>query len=224
MDATISQLDPEYLAGLPSHLAEEVRQQLSATAGTAGPKPDDAFAALMNSARSPNKAQEVSVVTPIKGKKRGRPPKNSPRFIKKSTKPVIEKTPANRELFKAEQPPSGAERDAESFASLEKEEMMEEPSLEGATSLDDVRSLLKQWVRHSPSTPTEDDLSTVATYFRALVRTRRPDVADLLLRMLDRITRGSADGWRGAFDDIMNNVQEEMKEYFGYRLYFNAAR
>ena len=94
LDATFSQLDPEVLAALPEELRAEVEQEYSRHRPKRVPTPaasamtTTAFDRIMNSKQQQQLQQEgpdSRNATPTK-KKRGRPRKNSPRFIKRSNK------------------------------------------------------------------------------------------------------------------------------------------
>ncbi len=236
LNATISQLDPEYLSELPPEIAEEVRRDLiNAKRGGEGaqrpppPPPPDAFSALMMSSKSPPK----KAATPTGRKKRGRPAKNSPRFIKSSAKTQAAK--ASKGLFKEESPVKGLktaslarqeeahveEGETKDVVVAHKQEEEEEANLEGETELEGVRSLLKQWLLAFPNGPTSDDLSTVSKYFRQLVKQKlRIDLAPPLLRMLERLTGKPtmSDSWAEAYRAVVDAVQDEMALVFGYKL------
>ena len=94
VDATFSQLDPEVLAALPEELRAEVEQEYSRHRPKRVPTPaasamtTTAFDRIMSSKQQQQLQQEgpdSRNATPTK-KKRGRPRKNSPRFIKRSNK------------------------------------------------------------------------------------------------------------------------------------------
>ena len=93
LDATFSQLDPDVLAALPEELRAEVEHEYSRQRPKRVPTPNastatTAFDRIMNSKQQQQLQQEGTDsrnATPTK-KKRGRPRKNSPRFIKRSNK------------------------------------------------------------------------------------------------------------------------------------------
>ncbi len=223
LNATISQLDPEYLAELPEDIAEEVKQQLMGAKVLEKQREQqrtaNAFDALMG--RSPPKKP----ATPVRGKKRGRPAKNSPRFVKKTTTTTKERIEAGarKTLFETEEPEDeveGGKAEEKGRDDEEKEEEEEEANLEGETEVDGVRRLLKLWLSSSPSTgPTADDVSTVCAYFSRLVRQRaRLDRAPPLLRTLERLTGRMATGWGEACGQIVSSVQKEMVDVYGHKM------
>ena len=85
LEVTFSQLDPDVLAALPEDLRAEVRQEYSRPpkTETASSAAATAFDKMMNSKQE--SAVDSRNATPTH-RKRGRPRKNSPRFIKKSNK------------------------------------------------------------------------------------------------------------------------------------------
>ncbi len=220
LEATFSQLDPEYLAELPDDIAKEVQEELAAAKkskeAAAGSNKPNAFDALMTvSTKSPSRQ------TPSKrgpGGKRGRPPKNSPRFIKNRTK--TSPKGASRELFvdKINQELEG-ERDevAESIATIEPRECPC-PSLNGRTDLEGVRELLRLWLRVT-TCPTEDDVGTVSDFMRQLVRHKRTMYdAVILLRTLLRRAETMSEEWQLAAKTVATAASEEVMRVQGCRL------
>ena len=96
---------------------------------------------------------EASSPTKVVGKRRGRPPKNSPRFIKKSTKTlkVSPKTPpkAQKSLFDEKM----ADQDSNSndiFGAQEEKvalEVAKVATLDGRRSIEELRPLFRAWIR-----------------------------------------------------------------------------
>ena len=100
---------------------------------------------------------EASSPTKVLGKRRGRPPKNSPRFIKKSTKTlkVSPKTPpkAQKSLFDEKM----ADQDSNSndiFGAQEEKvalevalEVAKVATLDGRRSIEELRPLFRAWIR-----------------------------------------------------------------------------
>lgn len=100
LQISFSQVDPDYLAALPKEMVEELEQELKESKRRAERAEETemmpevtAFDKLMESTKSPAKA----MVSPARRAKRGRPAKNSPRFIKSSKRQ--QQTSVSRPLF-----------------------------------------------------------------------------------------------------------------------------
>ena len=97
------------------------------------------------------------------------------------------------------------------------------PSLCGAVSISEVRSLLKEWI-HSVPEPQEEDLNQVKDYMTSLVLQRNLEQVFYLLRFLFRVTdkgnskNHSVSKWGLASKDISNHIQSVVSSVHGATL------
>ena len=103
-------------------------------------RPKSAFDALM--------AKKQKSPENIAGKKRGRPTKNSPRFIKKSNKNLVKSsTPLpKRSLNFHEENSNQSENLENEMEKLKVEEPPIEICLNGKSELSDIRKLFREWI------------------------------------------------------------------------------
>lgn len=212
-EMTFSQLDPEFLAALPEEMVDELRQQYARTSVQA---PETAFDMIMK--------PKIAPTTPIKTppKKRGRPPKNSPRFIKRSrnSNPVITPPKINIEIPMEKHGNDENPRDPQLKEEVANE-IPEKPraNLEGFRDIADLRKILGQWL--STDTPTQDDTMTVAAFFQELIDEKDLETVSFLLKMIHRLTRSKSREWKKAYESIVDKIQLTMIQYYGYKLSTN---
>ncbi|TRY61780.1 hypothetical protein TCAL_06254 [Tigriopus californicus] len=204
---TFSQLDPEFLAALPEEMVDELREQYSRSSL---PAPETAFDMIMK----PKAAPTTPVKTPPK--KRGRPPKNSPRFIKRSrnSNPAITPPKISKDVQ--------IEGDSSRDAPMEEEVVIPEKTqanLEGFRDMADLRTVLGQWL--TTDIPTPDDTSTVAAFFQELIDEKDLEKVSFLLKLIHRLTRSKSGDWKRAYTLIVEKVQMTMIEHYGYQLSTN---
>ena len=216
LDVTLSQVDSDYLAALPKDIAEELKRDLASKSqmNTRSAATTAFDRIMMQATKSPIKQ------TPPKPR-RGRPPKNSPSFIKNSKK--VQGNPKKLFEDETEQPPNKhdvieeiidyVDNDEEG---VEVEEKPDIPNLNGLSELNDVRSLLREWL----STPksTDDDIETVSKYFKELVQGEQLEQLVLLLKLMHRKCKNLDNHWQERYLQIEQNVQCDMKNTFGYFL------
>ena len=81
------------------------------------------------------------------------------------------------------------------------------PNLCGATSLDEVKDLMKQWMAFSPE-PNQEDLAMFSSYLIELIEDKNLEQPFLLLRFLLRhVKRIGQRSWELAVKEITSNVQ-----------------
>jgi DNA repair protein REV1 len=218
-DFSFSQLDPEVLAALPEELRAEVRQQYSRPSRPTA----TAFDKIMSTNQIPVEAEKSA--TPTKNI-RGRPPKNSPNFIKRSNK-VTAASVASRALFDAPETIAAVEEKKEMVeAQIEPQRTSPETlrankaSLEGAREVPEVRDLLRTWLK-STSAPTDDDIGTVAKFLRELVDEGELESVHVLLKFLLRNT-ASMEEWRVGCTRIVDTVQAGVVSKHGCKLYIRS--
>jgi len=249
-DVSFSQIDPSFLEALPDDLKAELEEQLrgekSNKAAATAAASETAFTRLMAKARtSPgNKANspQAPAAQPQRSKKRGRPSKNSPRFVKSSAKKLkvtSGQPPVRRALFEgdnkdakenrvlptttaaADLPPKTTEKCPE--LTVEPEVLAAPPkaNLEGNRSLGDLRPLYRAWVR-STEQPTEDDTDTVSKFLCDVVRESDLDTVYMSFKSLRRLCSDSnSPDWNRAYNTIVENVQQTMLLVHGKRIYTN---
>eukprot|EP00095_Tigriopus_kingsejongensis_P006647 snap_masked-scaffold363_size195477-processed-gene-0.12 protein:Tk06647 transcript:snap_masked-scaffold363_size195477-processed-gene-0.12-mRNA-1 annotation:"hypothetical protein DAPPUDRAFT_324417" len=228
VNLTFSQVDPDFLAALPSDLVEELRLQYASTkAGDS--KPETAFDALMN----PSSALNTSPAkTPPKAK-RGRPAKNSPRFIKRSKAPspsLRTRNPPPR--IESETPIVRASEDISSevqtppslptTTTATSEKMKKVAHLDGFTELVDLRRLLREWVQSKR--PTQDDITTVGIFLQELIEAKEIEMVSLLLKLLRRHTDALDARWQSAYSRLEDQAQTKMCYSYGHKLWVPGAK
>ena len=207
---SFSQIDPSFLEALPLDLQDEIKQQLDKSTKTS----NTAFERLMTNARlSPLKTSDSS--SPKRqGKRRGRPPKNSPRYIKKSKKPEIQK-PAQevqRSLFQEEQ------HEASTTQSPPAPEMPK-ANLDGHRTIEELRPLYVAWVA-STDTPTEDDVATLTDFFNDVIKENDLDVVYSSLKTLRRICLSTnSPKWSETYNFVVEKVQQQMLRIHGKTMF-----
>ncbi len=220
-DLSFSQLDPDFLAALPEDLQAELKQQYSRKQ-TPASSPRTAFDAVMNA------ESNWSEATPKK--RRGRPPKNSPRFIKRSNKTATKESATPRTLFEdanASPEPKKyptpiktepARDEAGDSPKPEEESAKEEANLEGARKVPEVRDMLRSWFR-STDCPTEDDLKTVTKFLLEMADDDDLESVMLLLRFLLRNSSSTESvHWRAGCRQIIDAVQAGVVARVGCKL------
>ena len=196
-DLSFSQLDESVLAQLPESIVKELEQDFKSRAQTRRASACSAFDSIMQqpSNSSPDK---------VKTKKRGRPAKNSPRFIKKS-KPK-------------DQPVTNLAKKALDFTASVKDDVIEvtaeekeEATLNGASDVDEIRALLREWTR-STDCPTNEDTQIVIDFFSKSIVNGRSEVAYQILKSFGRFCQlANHSNWSFAFNQVMTNVQSTFK-------------
>ncbi|XP_055493148.1 DNA repair protein REV1 isoform X2 [Leucoraja erinacea] len=93
-------------------------------------------------------------------------------------------------------------------------------NLAGAYELQDVKSLLKEWVT-TIGEPVEEDILQVVKYCTDLIEEKDLEKLDLVIKYMKRLIQQSADSlWNMAFDFILDHVQVVMQQIYGSMLKF----
>ena len=183
-------------------------------------RPKSAFDALMANTKK-QKSPDVTA-----GKKRGRPTKNSPRFVKKSSnKNMIKSSTPKRSLnFHDENsnPPETLVNDLEKLN-------VEEPPVEiiclnGKSELSDIRKLFREWIYSvDNSAPTDDDCETVIDFFVQKTKNEENDFVYSILKTLCRMCQdANQPNWSSMYNKIVKNVQDIYKsKHNGKSLYLS---
>ena len=233
-ELSFSQLDPEFLAALPPDLVAEVKQQYTKpTTRQQQRQTVTAFDRMMEKKPPPASATTSPVTSRKRG--RGRPPKNSPRFIKKSSNrsnpnSPAKKRPVSRALFdppKAaaaeERTPAAATSSAPAPAVVE---VREPANIEGRREPSEVRKLLKAWME-STENPTEDDVATFAKFLQELIEEKAIDIVSVILKSFCRFLgtkKQKAEhwwdsSWKAAYEKIEEHVQLSMIANYEYKMF-----
>ena len=218
-DLSFSQLDPEFLAALPPDLVAEVKQQYTKVVSSRPPEPSTAFDKIMRKI-PPGSATMSKPSSPITSRKRrGRPPKNSPRFIKRSKKgdpPPISPPKVARALFD-ESSPTKDFPVADIREDLAPLPPTKKPAnIEGRRLPSEVRDLLKAWIS-STDNPTQDDIGTVSGFLQDLVEEREIESVSVILRSFSRMSKDQA--WTDAYADVEDRVQLSMLAHYGAKIF-----
>ncbi len=230
-DLSFSQLDPDVLAELPPDVVEELKRDYNKQkAKAANPTPKTAFEVMMNQKSAVSSPPPLTALTTTTGKKRGRPSKNSPRFIKKSVKsssstPVLASSSnpssvisAKRSLFDTEEP----EREEDPEVKVDPPAEKPKASLNGKRSIQDLRLMFREWVR-STRFPFDEDVETVSDFMINLVNEEDTEAVYAAMKSFCRIckTEGNNGQWSCAYNKILRDVQYAFTKNFGKRLFVN---
>ena len=159
------------------------------------------------------------------GKKRGRPTKNSPRFVKKSNKNVANSSNdvPKRNLNFSEENSSEAPLENQ----MEKLKVVEKPPVEiclnGKSELKDIRKLFRDWIFSAENTPTEDDIETVIDFFVQKTKNEENDFVYSSMKTLCRLCQDSNQPtWFDMYNQIVKQVQDIYKSsHNGKSLYLS---
>lgn len=204
-DLSFSQFDASIIAQLPENIVEELKQQY----GVNKVKIEDnkpkktAFEELMS--------KRKAVQTPEKQvKRRGRPAKNSPRFIKKSVIPVKETDTSKKSLVFEEEP--------------KKEEILvrEVITLNGISDIKDVRNLFRDWISTCENA-TSDDIEILVDFLKRKMNAQEDEFVYSVMKSLCRFCMDSPNpNWTQIYNKIVSKVQEiHMSNHHGKRLYLS---
>ncbi|CAG5125578.1 unnamed protein product, partial [Candidula unifasciata] len=98
------------------------------------------------------------------------------------------------------------------------EDPLEDLTFCGASSLSDVRKLMKEWIM-SCSEPQEADVSMVTEYLIKLIQNRNLEQAFSLLKFLTRRSKSeSSSRWRDSLFNITACVQNVIDACYGATL------
>ncbi|XP_076989976.1 DNA repair protein REV1 isoform X3 [Tamandua tetradactyla] len=92
------------------------------------------------------------------------------------------------------------------------------PNLAGAIELNDVKTLLKEWIT-TISDPMEEDILQVVKYCTDLIEEKDLEKLDLVIKYMKRLMQQSVESvWNMAFDFILDNVQVVLQQTYGSTL------
>ena len=205
---------------MPEEIIQELKQQNKKPKSK--PPSKSAFDALM----------APKLIASPKSKKRGRPPKNDPRFIKKSVKTTtktnsdsVQNTNKLIHTVLNNDMPSTS-KEIENYTENKTEnpentfEVKEEIKLNDKSDLRDVRALFREWIR-TCKIPSEDDISMVREFLIKLLKSRQDDYVYSALKTLCIMCQETNDKhWSNAYNDIVQNVQNTFQSlHKGKKLY-----
>ncbi|GFR04825.1 DNA repair protein REV1 [Trichonephila clavata] len=84
-----------------------------------------------------------------------------------------------------------------------------EPNLGGAVKLDDIRNILKEWIR-STEEPLEEDVNELKNFLIELIDTNVPKV-EILMKFLYRMAQKRNEKWKDVYSTILSSVEEKIK-------------
>ncbi|KAG8201801.1 hypothetical protein JTE90_027284 [Oedothorax gibbosus] len=90
-------------------------------------------------------------------------------------------------------------------------------NLGGAFELDDIRSLLREWV-NSTDVPFDDDVNDLNNFFDEAVEEKSFYKVEMLLKYLHRLAKATTNRWKEIYLTVLSNVQKKMKEKFDCEL------
>ncbi|XP_067140610.1 DNA repair protein REV1 isoform X2 [Centruroides vittatus] len=100
-------------------------------------------------------------------------------------------------------------------ATITKEECTRKPNLCGATSLDDVKQLLSEWVEFSP-VPRDDDVTIFSQYMVDVAKEKNLEKLDRIIKYLHRLVKNTSnEDWQAMFKNIVSSVQSTMMQIYG---------
>jgi hypothetical protein len=101
-------------------------------------------------------------------------------------------------------------------------ELLEEPSLQGSTDINDLRKLLSHWVLSNEDKPELEDVKTVSLFLKKLISFSNLEKAQLLVAYLKYLTKGYPDnsGWKQTAAEIQEVVSDSVTIMYGCPLNF----
>ena len=92
------------------------------------------------------------------------------------------------------------------------------PSFCGKTSIEEIRPLLKEWIK-SADRPQFEDVNMLSDFLKELIKSWRMDVVQILLRTLhrniDKLAPDMSADWRQAWSHLLVEVQNVMLMFYG---------
>lgn len=92
-----------------------------------------------------------------------------------------------------------------------------EPTFQGLSDIDDIRTLLRNWTSHYPEHPEQEDTDTFYDYLVELVKISDLEKVKLLITYLDYITSKQ---WKPYTLVMKENISEVVISLYGYPLQF----
>ena len=224
-DLSFSQFDSSVLAQLPENIVQELKQEYDNARITrqnrqneAAKKPKKSAFETIMSRKSPENQEKSRI-------KRGRPGKNSPRFIKKSNKVVPKKSIPKRNLNfddKSVEDKFGNLNVSEEVPKLRTPSPEPEITLNGKSNLKDIKTMLTEWVK-AVDEPTDDDTEVVIDFFVKKVRRKDIDFVYDTLKTFCRLCHdANQNSWTEMYNKVINQVQETFKSmHNGKRLFIS---
>lgn len=101
-------------------------------------------------------------------------------------------------------------------------EHIEEPSLQGSTDIEDLRTLLSNWVASAEDQPEPEDVKTISQFLKELVSFSNLEKAHLLVIYLKYLIKDYPDSskWKQSAAEIQETVSNAVTSIYGCPLKF----
>lgn len=101
-------------------------------------------------------------------------------------------------------------------------EHIKEPSLLGSTDIDDIRTLLRNWVASAQDGPEPEDVTSISQFLKELVRFSNLEKTRLVIVYLRYLIKDYPDngGWKQSAVEIQETVSKAVTAIYGCPLKF----
>ncbi|XP_076042778.1 rev1 DNA directed polymerase isoform X2 [Oratosquilla oratoria] len=207
MDISFSQVDASFLAALPDDIRADLQRDLKRN------KQESQAPFMIKSGSGTKKSKDRRG----KSGKRGRPRKTDYKSVVGTKDKSIEKQPLpssvmeDRNMCKNESPQDSVQNEIVQVPE-------EEPNLCGVVKVNEVKSLIQEWVI-SCERPEEEDRAILAKYYTSLVLHHNLELLDVLIKFLHRKVNSTQNAyWQYTYRAIVQEVQKCMVEIYKVQL------
>ncbi|XP_034041688.1 DNA repair protein REV1 [Thalassophryne amazonica] len=221
---SFSEVDPDVFAALPKELQDELRSAYGHVKSVQHQeKPLEQKNPLLQ-LKQPGAAIGIGRVkrsckrkNAVSPSKKGPSPRKRPHTGSSPAKTMLACVRAREQMnvLKTENGPSASTSHQDLPEPVSKFTPRPAPTLAGACDLNDIKTLLREWVT-TITDPMEEDILQVVKYCTDLIEDKDLEKLDLIIKYMKRLMQQSVDSvWSMAFDFILDNVQVVVQQTYG---------
>lgn len=98
--------------------------------------------------------------------------------------------------------------------------VFKEPKLLGKQSLDDIRGMLREWIKEFPSEPQPEDVDVVGRFVVGLVEAKNLEKAQLVVTYLEYLCQRQSEQWMSHARNIRQQLCDAVESIYHCPLRF----